>query len=814
MGIRKSRDTTFRRVRSGFATTKHVVKKTSAYVDPLQEKEKEQESSGRSIDPASFMNRKQKKAWKRLSPAKRRQYIRQAEKEAGKKPAGRGIAQKKEHPAGLSGKQTVDPETAGRLAGNHIEKSFDEKTEKRKRTRRQLEEAKKRSAAAETDGRVNTGTSGRSSGTQTAGTGQTYGTGPAQKEDGTMIPSGIGSSTGPGGTGGISGPAAEAGTSGKAVFTAEASAAAAGTGGTAATAIAAKRAADRFKNDLTVRLAGEQMVKEKQIRDADRPRSFVGSAGAVSAGTIIGAVLHVAAQFVSGIVTALSVLIVPIAILATLIGFTIALFTGISGTVEDMEAYYMGGGQDLVDVAVREIGYLEGADGSTKYGTWCGIGNASWCHAFVSWCANECGYIEDGTIPKTGSCETGRQWFISRDEYQTKGSYEPQPGDIVYFRHDSETDSHHVGIVEFVENGILHTIEGNSGGIVKRRKYPLDADRIMGYGTPAYPDLGVDAYGSAADFLKVAENLGKTIVSDGNWIYSNLGTQKNLADARSARQPKTNCTVGVSIAMQEFGTLKKNQFFYSSTDGKLCCSSAVRKRIDQYYDIIDTGGVRKAAGVSLKPGDICLWNGHVNIYVGVKDGKKLWYDFGRASTSDHKPNSGYYVTYIRRGDYPARLHHILRLKDQDSYGSGKQIRIPVGLGDTYTYMGWSIIHDWPTRQNYLRKRSGEHYDSNGFAVVDGRYVIACTTTFGKVGDHIDFVLDNGKVIHAIMGDEKNQSDAGCTRWGHDNGHSVVEFVVNKQMWYGHLGNTDITRFHPEWKSRVKMGVNLRKNFFD
>ena len=64
MGIRKSRITTFRRVRSGFSTSKHVVKKTSAYVDPLQAKEREQESSGRTIDPASFMTRKQKKAWR------------------------------------------------------------------------------------------------------------------------------------------------------------------------------------------------------------------------------------------------------------------------------------------------------------------------------------------------------------------------------------------------------------------------------------------------------------------------------------------------------------------------------------------------------------------------------------------------------------------------------------------------------------------------------------------------------------------------------------------------------------------------------
>ncbi len=39
-------------------------------------------------------------------------------------------------------------------------------------------------------------------------------------------------------------------------------------------------------------------------------------------------------------------------------------------------------------------------------------------------------------------------------------------------------------------------------------------------------------------------------------------------------------------------------------------------------------------------------------------------------------------------------------------------------------------------------------------------MIACTPTFGKIGDEIDFVLANGRVIHGVMGDEKNMSDAG------------------------------------------------------
>ena len=38
-------------------------------------------------------------------------------------------------------------------------------------------------------------------------------------------------------------------------------------------------------------------------------------------------------------------------------------------------------------------------------------------------------------------------------------------------------------------------------------------------------------------------------------------------------------------------------------------------------------------------------------------------------------------------------------------------------------------------------------------------MIACTPTFGKIGDEIDFVLANGRVIHGVMGDEKTKKDA-------------------------------------------------------
>ncbi|MBQ6392345.1 MAG: CHAP domain-containing protein, partial [Eubacterium sp.] len=736
MGIRKSKESSFHRVRSGFALSHHVVRKTSAQIDPLLTSEEDQRKQEGKVDPTRFMTRKQKKAWRRLSPAKRKQYIRRATLEAHHDHATKGVAVKDKVSTFSNRELTADPETAKRLAGwqlgrNGYGRGLPSLRRLRARKKKERSGSEQENIATESASDVNTGNLNRrleDNSSPHPSTGSTYPSQAAITQGGTAsktftVMEGTISSTG---------------------------------AGTAVTT--SKKAADHFNRELKARTLAVQEQKKKEARGKPGDAYPVPlKAGAITLGAMLTAVIQAAVQLVSSILSILTMILVPLAIVAMIISFTVSLLTGIGGAVDEAGFWYMGGGMELVEVAIKEIGYKEGADGSTKYGTWAGIGNASWCHAFVSWCANECGFIEEGIIPRTASCEEGRQWFITRNEYQERGSYEPAPGDIVYFRHGDETVSHHVGIVEYAENGILHTIEGNSGGLVKRREYPLTADRIMGYGLPGYPDDGYGEFGSGQDFLKYVRTIGQTIVSDGDWIYSNADVKGNFTDARKAGRHATNCALAASWCMQEFGTLKKDQHIYADWDGNIHCSSATRKRIDKYYEVINIGGKRNANGVKLKPGDICIWNIHVNVYAGEEGGKKVWYDFSRNCISDKKPDSGTYVKFIRKGDIGQTLYKVLRLKDQDSYGSGKQYIVPKGMGTSYTYMGWAIIHDWPTRQNFLRKRSGEHYDSNGFAKVNGRYVIACTTTFGNVGDYIDFVLDNGKVIHAIMGDEKNQS---------------------------------------------------------
>ena len=101
----------------------------------------------------------------------------------------------------------------------------------------------------------------------------------------------------------------------------------------------------------------------------------------------------------------------------------------------------------------------------------------------MSWCANECGYIDAGVIPKFAACASqGVPWFKERGLWQDN-SYEPRPGDIIFFDWDDggqDGSSDHVGIVEKVENGRVYTVEGNSGDSVRQNSYPVDIMRFTG----------------------------------------------------------------------------------------------------------------------------------------------------------------------------------------------------------------------------------------------------------------------------------------------------------------------------------------------
>ena len=140
----------------------------------------------------------------------------------------------------------------------------------------------------------------------------------------------------------------------------------------------------------------------------------------------------------------------------------------------------------IVSVALSQVGNV----GGEPYWSWYGFDSrVEWCACFVSWCANECGYIDTGVIPKYAGCVNGVQWFKDRGQW-LDNSAEPAPGMIIFFDWDDENGqdglSDHTGIVEKVENGRVYTIEGNSGDSVRQNSYPVGHYEVLGYGCPDF----------------------------------------------------------------------------------------------------------------------------------------------------------------------------------------------------------------------------------------------------------------------------------------------------------------------------------------
>ena len=145
-------------------------------------------------------------------------------------------------------------------------------------------------------------------------------------------------------------------------------------------------------------------------------------------------------------------------------------------------AFTSGGNQAIVEVALTQLGN----EGGQPYWSWYGFdGRVEWCACFASWCADQCGYLESGIIPKFSLCSDGVDWFKGRGQWQDK-NYEPQAGDFIFFDWGNDGSIDHVGIVEKCENGTVYTVEGNSGDACRQQSYPVGSSSIYGYGVPAY----------------------------------------------------------------------------------------------------------------------------------------------------------------------------------------------------------------------------------------------------------------------------------------------------------------------------------------
>lgn len=137
------------------------------------------------------------------------------------------------------------------------------------------------------------------------------------------------------------------------------------------------------------------------------------------------------------------------------------------------------GNSQLVNVALTQLGNK----GGIPYWSWWGYSSrVEWCAIFVSWCSEQCGMLQDGSIPKFENVTIGMNWFKERNQWLPRGTV-PSEGMIIFFDWNNDNHCDHVGMVEKADNGIVYTVEGNSNDEVRRNTYAVNSNVIMGYGT-------------------------------------------------------------------------------------------------------------------------------------------------------------------------------------------------------------------------------------------------------------------------------------------------------------------------------------------
>jgi hypothetical protein len=169
--------------------------------------------------------------------------------------------------------------------------------------------------------------------------------------------------------------------------------------------------------------------------------------------------------------------------------------------------------EGLLEAIRPELGYKERAGQYTKFGEWYAgnvvqdsqYKNAPWCDMFIAWAANKAG-VRD-YVGEFAWTPSHANWFKEQGAW----SDTPEPGALVFYDWSGSKETRkidHVGIVEKVKNGKLHTIEGNVDKVWLKRKIRNES-KVVGYGLPrkvlenrVQPDAGVD--GSAVPTVQPA----------------------------------------------------------------------------------------------------------------------------------------------------------------------------------------------------------------------------------------------------------------------------------------------------------------------
>lgn len=148
-------------------------------------------------------------------------------------------------------------------------------------------------------------------------------------------------------------------------------------------------------------------------------------------------------------------------------------------------------GKHAIDIALEQLGVAE-ATGNND-----GIPAKRYMRGDkLAWCAGFCLYCNDESADPDVARDTHEYYDMRlvqnfEDVMKKRGVWmgrniQPRRNDFIFFGDRMASDpskfrGRHMGMVEKVENGMIHTIEGNTSNKVARRKYAVGHAKITGF---------------------------------------------------------------------------------------------------------------------------------------------------------------------------------------------------------------------------------------------------------------------------------------------------------------------------------------------
>lgn len=219
----------------------------------------------------------------------------------------------------------------------------------------------------------------------------------------------------------------------------------------------------------------------------------------------------------------------------------------------------------------------------------------------------------------------------------------------------------------------------------------------------------------------------------------------------------------------------------------------------------------------LKPADLLRKNGHVAMFLGVKDGVVYTVEarhtgvlsavvsrsIGKFNTSENTSVTGQFEGYCyqlfsKTTDTTIEVGSMSEMEQYLCESAGENVpnENPSCRSYTFTVENYELIRSVNTINYKLSHGVGYNTSTDyltGIRVCSGRYLIAIGSGYGMPGDKIDLVMENGKVLRCIVGDGKSDAHTDPTHRFHVGGMdhgvyypgdgSVAEFIIDPSVFY-------------------------------